>query len=173
MIFFDEKEYTGAFKLKIESQLGPQISIPNQIKFGTIGSSMYQLNKSKINDLEKNWDDLETRSIFEKFENGLLLRINHRQKLSFISIPYTEITEIILKKGAEEITPFPFSPMMLLLALGVHIRYARYFRLHPSEYGITPMSLTVICSNDQLNLLSHGYNFYSEHRYFSEIKQRL
>ena len=67
---------------KITKQLGLSFSKTGLNKIITSGSNLYILKNldSEINQINEN-----ARCNFEKFQNGLLLRINERQKLYSIN----------------------------------------------------------------------------------------
>lgn len=89
--------------------------------------------------------------------------------LSNITINYDQIKSIDLIKGEENVSPSFLSLMNLFLSLGMHIRYARYFRRSISEYSIESMTLRIKTNNDLIELDSHGWNYYSEEKYFKDI----
>lgn len=172
MILYSDKDYKGRFKTEIDNLLGDSISIKEQMNKGTIGSELYRLKKLKIKEKIPDFTDLNSRCNFQKYKKGLLLRINHNMSLFNIAISYDKIESVDLIKGDENISPFFFSPMRLLLSLGVHVRYARYFKIHLSEYSIEPMFLKITSGDDFIELDSSGWNYYGEIKYFKNfIKQ--
>jgi len=169
MFFYQEDEITPQLSRKIDDLIGKSIPIRDQVRKGTVGSRLYRLLKFSFLDKETELVDLNSRCTFEKFERGLLLRINDHQKLFSIAIPYDSIDHIELIKGEEVINPFPLSPMWILLKLGVPARFARYFMIRLFEYSIDPMILKIRSGEDMLELDSHGYNYYGEKKYFGDI----
>lgn len=173
MILYSEKDYKGHLKREVDNILGQNISIKEQLKHGTIGSALYRPLKVNIDSGAFSLIEQNSRGNFEKYKNGLLLRINKNQDLYFIAISYNEIDRIELKKGKEVISPLIFSPFRLLLNLGIHVRYARYFRIHLSEYSIERMTLKIASDTESVVLDSNGYNYYSEKDYFKSIKNSV
>ncbi len=171
MIHYKESEYTGKLKHEVDSLLGEKPSFILQFKHGIVGSSLYRVIFTKINGQSTEWKDLNVRANFEKYPQGLLLRINHNQELSFIAISHKEIESIELEEGKETIRPFPFGLMYWLLKFGIHIRYARYFVLRGSYYSITRMKLFIKGNNEAIILDSNGYNYYNELKYFENFKK--
>lgn len=172
MIFYSEHEFKGKLKIQVEHILGQSKSIKEQFRSGTVGSELYRLTDLRLKSEVKHLIDLDTRCNFEKYEKGLLLRVNQNQKLYFIAISYTDISSINLVKGEETISPLFFSPFRFLLLMGVHIRYARYFRISLSEYRVERMSLIIRAGEDIIKLDSNGYNYYSELKFFKAINNR-
>jgi len=99
----------------------------------------------------------------------LLLRINDKQKLFAIAISYNSITNIELTGGEESINPIPLGPMWILLKLGMHIRFARYFMIRIWEYSVNPIVLKIQAEDEMLELDANGYNHHRESRYFEEV----
>lgn len=169
MILYSEKDLTKSLKKRIYYILGESISVREQWKLGTTGSNLYRLRKLDVNGKTAELTDLNSRCNFEKFRNGLLLRINNMQKLYFVAMSYDSIDSIKLTKGDENISPLFLSPMGLLLRFGVHVRYALYFKLRASEYSIEPMTLSITSGNDYISLDSSGYSYYGALDYFMQI----
>lgn len=117
---------------------------------------------------------MNLRCNFEKRPNGILLRINHNQDLYNLAIDYNSIKKVYLLNH-EIISPWVLSPMRILLKLGVHIKFARYFRNRWSDYSVDPMNLIIQTSNGILRLDSNGYNFYETLEYFqkTELKGKI
>lgn len=172
MIFYSEQEFKGKLKIEVGHILGKPKSIKEQLRSGSVGSELYRLIDLRLKSELKHLIDLNTRCNFEKYEKGLLLRINHNQKLYFLAFSYEQITSISVVKGKEIISPLIFSPMRFLLFMGVHIRYARYFRISLSEYRIERMNLIIKLGEDIVKLDSNGYNYYSELNFFKAINNQ-
>ena len=173
MIFYSEKEYNGKFKKKIDQLLGSKKSILEQFKYGTAGSALYFIQNTNLDSNLQKLSYSHPRCNFEKFENGLLLRINQNQKLYFVAVSYSNITSIEVGKGQEKIAPLLLSPMWILLFLGAPLKFARYFRIHLSEYSIKPLILTIKSGSNYIRLESNGYNYYEEMNYFAPLIKKL
>jgi hypothetical protein len=169
MIHYSENEFKGKTKEKIDKLLGESISIKEQLKFGAVGSELYRLRRIHINERKSDFTELNTRCNFHKYRMGLLLRINHNMHLFNIAMGYDQIDDIVIKKGREHIAPFFISPMNFLLHIGVHIRYARYFKIALSEYYIEPMIITIKSKGQFIELDTSGWNYYGESKYFNKI----
>jgi hypothetical protein len=75
-------------------------------------------------------------------------------------------------KGTEVCEPVYFSPMWILLKLGVRLEIARYFA-NRWEYSIEPTTLIIQTQTFKLKLETNGFTFSSQADYFlkfSEIK---
>ena len=155
----------------ISSQLGETLSLKNQIKRGEKGSNLFWLRSYLISGEKK--EDINLRCIFEKFEKGLLLRVQENQKVTNISIDYDSIETIDLKRGKEEIAPLWISPFRFMLFLKLPIRYARYFRCATSEYSIDPLTLKLKSDTDYIILDSNGYNYETTFKYFEQVKNKI
>lgn len=166
MLFYSENDIKGDLKKKINDLLGDQIPVSVQLNTGGAGSVLYRLKKLSVDNKYADLTDLNSRCNLEKFSKGFLLRINHRQELRFIAISFGEIDKLELIRGKENISPLFFGPMRFLLKAGVHIRYARYFRIALSEYSVEPMILKIVSGNQRIELDSNGYNYYSQANYF-------
>lgn len=146
-----------------------EIGEPIKIEFKNlepIGNGSYYL-KSLISKFEK-YENIKTdsRCNFQKYTNGLLLRINHSNKVSSIPIPRDKINEIKLIRGKEKINPIPLSPMWILLRFGVPILIARKFKIHYSEYSIEYWSLVINTRNFKIELISNGYKYEKQIKFF-------
>ena len=151
---------------KYEYLLGTPLGVKEQLKSDFSGSSLYRLQNAYIDGRTLDLDFITNRANFEKFSNGLLLRVNQNQNLSHFVIPYNDIKKIELIKGEERCSPRLISIMRILLKFGVKLRYARYFSLSLNEYSIDRMKLRIKTSNGQIELDSNGYNYEAEKSYF-------
>ncbi|MCT4664989.1 MAG: hypothetical protein N4A45_07125 [Flavobacteriales bacterium] len=117
---------------------------------------------------------INSRCSFELFENGLLLRSNYSNELLTIPIHYGEIKNIILTKGNELVNPFPFSPMWLLLKLGVSIKNARYFGIYwLKEYHIKETELIIETKNYYIKMTKNGYSFENQKPFFDKLQKKI
>jgi len=169
MIFYKESDYQGELKQKVDSLLGNQISLNSQWKNGFIGSSLFRLRETKLNNNLIDNTYLNLRCNFEKRPNGLILRINQNQKLFNLAIDFDSIKKVTLI-NKESITPWFLSSMRILLKIGLHVRYARYFQNRWSDYSVEPLNLIIQTSKGPLRLDSNGYNYYNTLDYFNNTK---
>lgn len=153
---------------KINGLIGKKISSGLR-KQQAIGSSSFLL-KSFVNKTDQ-FDTLITNSKcnFEKRPKGILLYANYSNKLNLIPIPESELIKIELIKGEELIRPFPFSPMWILLKLGVSIFYAKYFRLWSFEYSISQMYLNIFTTKYDIQLTGNGFMFENQKKFFQSL----
>ncbi len=153
---------------KIEKLIGEPIKIELN-KLEIIGTCSYYL-KSFIDKTENKENlKIDSKSNFEKYSNGILLRLNFSNKLSAIPIPKNEINRIELIRGEERINPFPFSPMWILLNLGVSILTARYFKIFISEYSIENMRLIIDTKKYEMEFIANGFLFEKQLEYFENL----
>ncbi|WP_298370945.1 hypothetical protein [uncultured Lutibacter sp.] len=153
---------------KIENLIGK----PNKFGFRkpkTIGNGSYFLksfiNKTDNSEIIK----IDSKSNFEKYSNGILLRLNFSNELSAIPLTKNEINRIELIRGEERINPFPFSPMWILLKLGVSILTARYFKIYISEYSIKNMRLIIDTEKYEMEFIANGFLFERQLEYFENL----
>ncbi len=148
------------------------IGEPNKFEWNKpkiIGSSSYFL-KSFINKAEnKEKLKIDSKSNFEKYSNGLLLRTSISNKLSLIPIPKSEIIRIELIRGIERVKPYPISLMRILLNFGVSKLTARYFRVNTSEYSIEYMKLIIDTETYKMEFIANGYLFEKQLDFFSNL----
>ncbi|WP_457610848.1 hypothetical protein [Lutibacter sp.] len=155
-------------QFKIKKLIGE----PNKVKFRkpkTIGNGSYFLKSfmTKIDNPEE--IKIDSKCNFEKYSNGILLRLNFSNKLSAIPIPKNEINKIELIRGEERINPFPFSPMWILLKLGVSKLIARYFKIYVSEYSIENMKLMIDTENYKMEFIANGFLYEKQLEYFENL----
>lgn len=124
-----------------------------------VGSTTYYLKSFKSKEGISESIALNSRCIFEKFSEGVLLRANSSNFQSALPIPEKEIIKIVVTKGEEKISPYVLSPMWILLKAGVPIRYARYFRITVYEYTTDQMTLSVITDKYEMKFIANGYSF--------------
>ena len=152
----------------IKGLIGEQTKIePKKLK--AIGSGSFFL-KSFLNKSDKS-DFLKTDSKynFEKFSEGLLLRVNFSNRLAAIPIPITELNEIHLIRGQETIAPFFLSPMWILLKFGVSKHIARHFRFRLHEYSIDEMELKLDTKHYAMEFIANGYLFERQKSFFKGL----
>ena len=97
------------------------------------------------------------------------MRANYSNKLTAIPIPNENIIEISLKRGKENINPFFFSPMWILLKLGISKLKARYFRFWLHEYSIDQMELNIKTTDYEIDFIANGYLFERQLSFFENL----
>lgn len=113
---------------------------------------------------------INSRCNFQLYEKGILLRSNFSNRLAALPIRFNEIAEIKLVRGKEFINPFPFSPMWILLKLGVSILHARHFNIFLlTEYRIEEMTLLKETIDFKLKLTGNGYAFERQKAFFENL----
>ena len=152
----------------IIKQIGKPIKV-NFLKPKAIGSTGFYLKSFKVKKPETKSLKLDSKCNFERRSKGILLRANYSNKLTAIPIPNENITQITLKRGKEEFSPFFLSPMWILLKLGVSIVYARYFRLRLSQYSIDQMELNLKTTEYEMDFIANGYLFERQLSFFENL----
>ncbi len=170
MIFFKESEYKGRLKENVNSLLGNSLTLKHQLINGFSGSTLFGLIETDLDSSKIEVTDYNTRCNLEKKTQGILIRINYRQTILNCAIGYNSIKKITINNNEEVNSPFFFSPMWILLRMGVHIRYARYFRIYLDDYYVNRMELTILTDNGSIKLDSSGYNYYSIVQFFNQSK---
>jgi hypothetical protein len=175
MLFFTNREYHGQLKTKVNSLIGPQYSLKEQLRYGFVGSSLLRLTKVNIDDSRIGSEALNTRCNIEKRPKGLMIKFNYKYKLLNCVIDYVSVEKVTIINNEEKIDPLFYGPMNLLMKMGVHVRYARYFRLNTFEYSSQRMDLVIQMKNGFISFDSHGYNFYEVVDYFtgSSLQSKL
>lgn len=112
---------------------------------------------------------IDSKCNFQKYTNGVLMRINYSNKLYAIPIRYNDTDKIELIRGKENISPYFFSPMKLLLKFGVSIRYARYLGLRHYEYRISDTELKVFTKDFKAELITNGFDFENQLPFFESL----
>lgn len=141
--------------------------IGSEITEGVKGSTVYFIQSFYPKD--SLWILENSKGIFQLYSKGLLLRTFKNNKEILITIPFDDVSKLELVKGKEIIRPLFFSPMWILLKIGVPVEIARYFRVMASEYSIDPTSLHVTTVSFQLNFQTNGYTFKGQNSFFSKL----
>ncbi len=165
MIFYTEKEFHQDRKSEVNQLLGVRKSVLSQLKNGFSGSALYRLTEMSVRSTSSNMIDLNSRCNFEKYSDGLLLRINHAQNLYFVIMSYKSIDEVKLVQGEIKI----ISPVMRWLYSGLSYKYFHYLGGHYTER----VTLKIKTGHDYICLDSNGHNFYSEEKYFRSITNKF
>ncbi|KYG81188.1 hypothetical protein AWW67_07465 [Roseivirga seohaensis] len=150
------------------------LAIGSPIKPKLKGSTSYYVKEFKSNEealFPK--DILKRKAIFEIYTKGLLIHTFYISNSIAIPIPFEEIKSIHLVRGEERITPIPFSLMWILLKFKVRIQIARNFRLRYSEYYIAETELKIETSSFSALLISGGYTFEGQEKFFNKIKSNI
>ena len=155
-----------------EQSIIQQIGKPAEIdlrKPKAIGSTGFYLKSFEAKNSETVSLKLDSKCNFEKRTGGILLRANYSNKLTAIPIPNENIIEISLKRGKENINPFFFSPMWILLKLGISKLKARYFRFWLHEYSIDQMELNIKTTDYEIDFIANGYLFERQLSFFENL----
>lgn len=135
----------------------------------SIGSRSFFL-KSIESEINKELLKIDSRCNFQKYSNGLLMRVNYSNKLSAIPFENDNLKKIELIRGEEKITPLPFSIFKLMIKLKIPIRYSRYFALNRfGEYKISDTVLKIISENYNMTLITNGYDFENQLPFFKSL----
>jgi len=137
----------------------------------SVGTTSFYLKNFKNKKDQMDSLKIDSKGNFELFEKGLLLRLNHSNKLLAIPIQINDLVKIKLTRGRELINPFPLSPMWILLKLGVSILYSRYFQLWWfNEYRIDEMNLIIETTEYEIKMIANSYSFESQQRFFENLE---
>ena len=137
-------------------------------KEGVKGSTTYYV-KAIETTIDRNLLS-DSKVIMERYTDGLLLTFFKSDKRNFLAIPYHEISQLRLIKGKEYVAKRSLSIMRLLLICGVSLETARYFRQGISEYSIGETELLLATQDMKLYMLTNGYTFSGQKRFFSQLK---
>ncbi len=152
----------------IKRKIGNQVNI-NFKRLESIGSTGYFLKS--FNNYDNKFElKPNSKCNIQKFSNGILLRLNYSNTISFLPISKDEIKNINLVRGEEKISPLFLSPMWILLKLKISILTARYFRSNWKEYSIENMNLTISTEKYHLEFIANGYLFEGQYRFFESLK---
>lgn len=144
-----------------------------EIRHGVRGSTTYFVTFFRYNTENIDLDWLAgAKGIFQLFEKGILLRLFKSNKANAIPIPHQQFIRIEVEKGREIIEPALLSPFWILLKLGVRTEIARYFKLYPREYAITPTRLMIVTSDFELRLETNGHTYQSQKDFFLAFSKR-
>lgn len=138
-------------------------------KLQSLGSRSFFL---KSIDLHKTNEDIkiDSKCNFQKYSDGILMRINYSNKISALPISNNSLTKIELIRGKETITPRSFSIFNLMIKLKVPIRYSRYFALRrPVGYQISDTILKIISNDYKMTLITNGYDFENQMPFFESL----
>ena len=142
-------------------------------KFESIGSRSFFLKKIDISKAIKYSDEIkiDSKCNFQKYSDGILMRINYSNKIYAIPISNTSLTKLKLIRGNEKITPLSYSIFNLLIKLKVPIRYSRYFAWRRSkiEYQISDTELYIKSDFLEIDLITNGYDFENQLPFFKSL----
>ncbi len=140
--------------------------IGEEVRGGITGSTTYFIKSFHSIETIELMED--SKGIFQAFTKGLLLRVFKNNRSISLPIPFKEIDMLELIKGTEVCAPYYFSPMWILLKLGIRLEIARYFA-NGSEYSIEPTTLIIQTQAFKLKLESNGFAYNSQADYFSKF----
>ena len=158
--------------LMTEKSIAKQIGGPKKFDFQkphVVGSTGFFLKSFKSHNPELENLKLNSKCNFEKRTGGILLRANYSNKQTAIPVPEEKIIGITITRGKEKIDPITFSPMWILLKVGVSKLIARYFRSFVSEYSIDQMELNLETDDFEMSLITNGYLFERQLKFFQSL----
>jgi len=151
---------------KIESLIGKQLDLSQKLRNHKYGSNLYTLKKLSSEDcVGVDVPSENSRCNFEKFEKGMLLRINDHQKLYAFVLSSDSIEEIIITRGEEKV--FPLSLSGLLIGLGMDREKVKKHRLLSGGFYHERFRLEIKTKSEMLVLDSNDSNYLKEKAYFS------
>lgn len=155
------------------SKLNRLIGSPKKIslkKLTPIGSASLILKKFENKTFVSSSIKIDSRCNIAAFEKGILVYLNYSNKLNAIPIHKKELLKINLICGKEIIKPIRFSPMWILLKLGIPMAYARYFRIYRlHEYQINHLKLEIETTQYKLNMIANGYTYERQESFFKSL----
>ena len=114
----------------------------------------------------------DAKANIQRYEKGLLIAFNKSNRLYGITLEWSEIEHIKLKKGKERLQPkFPL-PVWWLLQLGLPPEKAKYFGLF-GEYKQEPLKLEISFDKQMVALYANGFSFNEKATYFSSLSEMI
>ncbi len=161
-------EEKNIIDIRLDKIIGKPIKFDINNRY-SVGSKSFFLKS--FDSENSNYVDLkiDSKCNFQKYTNGILMRINYSNKINAVAIRYNDIGKIELIRGEESISPYFFSPMKILLKLNVPIRYARYFGLRHSEYQISDTELKIFTKDIKIKLVTNGFDFENQLPFFESL----
>ena len=136
----------------------------------SIGSKAFFLKSIDVKNIDNyKYVKVNSRCNFQKYTNGILMRVNYSNRTNALPIKNDDIIKVELIRGKEEVNPYLFSPMSILLKLNVPIRYARYFSLRRFEYSISETKLILVLKDLKLELITNGFDFENQLLFFDNL----
>ena len=111
---------------------------------------------------------IDSKCNFEKRPKGLLLRTNYSNILSVIAMHVNSISTITLTKGIEVVEPRKYSPLWILLELGIPLNIARYVA-NGHEYSIEQLELVITSQEYEFKFIASGYLFERHLNFFTSL----
>jgi len=146
--------------------IGKQLSLKSRIQNRKFGSNNYSLKKIESTNIQNPLPSENSRCNFEKFESGLLLRINDNQDYYGIPINVDLNPSIRLIKGTERIKLLGIARLIKFFGGKLDpIRKRRFFKfgLYNDNFHI---DLKIV--DLRLSLESNSHNFESEKAFFKD-----
>lgn len=159
---------------KIEPLIGKQLDLSQKFKNHKYGSNLYTLRSISLEDsMGVDVPSENSRCNFEKFEKGMLLRINDHQKLVGFVLSSDVVEEISITRGKEKV--FPLSPSGLLIWFGMTRETVKKHRFFSGGFYHERFRLEIKTKSEKLILDSNDSNYSKEKAYFIEsvLKQKL
>jgi len=159
---------------KLESLIGKQLDLKQKLKDHKYGSNLYNLQKISLDDRTiKEIPSVNSRCNFEKFEKGLLLRINDRQELYGLVLSNDLTEKLIITRGSEKI--LPISLTRLLIWIGLKKETIKKHRVLSSGFYNERFRLEIKTKSESVLLVSNDSNYLKEKAYFIEsvLNQKL
>lgn len=159
---------------KLEPLIGKQLDFMQKLKDHKYGSNLYNLQKITLDDRTiKEIPSVNSRCNFEKFEKGLLLRINDSQQLYGLVLSNDLTEKLIITRGSEKV--LPISLTRLLMWIGVNKETLKKNPLLSSGFYNERFRLEIKTKSESLLLVSNDNNYLKEKAYFLEsvLNQKL
>lgn len=160
-------ENTNQLDKESRSILGQQDPVSWRRFFRSTGSCLYHLKKIQYaNSIEKVAPQENARCNFEKFPNGMLLRINDRQHFYVLPLKEDNLVEMNISRGKEKVSFFSWTA--LLFFFGFPKDYLRKYWLLSGGFYHGRFTLSIKTSTELVFLDAHGGNFKSAIHYFED-----
>ncbi len=167
-----EVDNTGKLSKPIYENIGRPISEKRDTIFSAVGSCLLNIRGietfGRMDEIEPN-----ARCNFELFENGLLLRINDKQKYYVLPLSKSDNLNITINEGEEMISPITFSGN--LHAIGFKRSFLRKYWLTSGGFYNKRFELVIETDSEKLTLDSQSSNYKGILKFFeqSELRGRI
>ena len=109
---------------------------------------------------------------YKGMRKDFFIAFNKSNRLYGITLEWSDIGHITLKKGKERLQPkFPL-PVWWLLQLGLPPEKAKYFGLF-GEYKQEPLKLEISFDKQMVALYANGFSFDEKATYFSSLSEKI
>ncbi len=152
---------------EIESLIGRPLSVSQKLSRKSYGSSLYNLRTIKLfESLASELPTENSRCNFEKFERGILLRINDKQKLYATPLDLKLVNEIRIIRGDERLHPIGLTAT--LIHLGVKKETVKKYRFLSGGHYHERFKLIIKTNTAEISMDNNDSNYRAEKEFFRE-----